>query len=273
MGGDSDAEKELLATTDVETDDSDWEYEEDKIVDNNNFSNFYNEEQSSDTNELGFDDDTMDCDYENNRCPVIDHSIPVGNPIPMMVVQESNDNVIDVSSIRSSPIRGQADVRVRGARVRCRVRGGGRPRGLRGSRPGPRVRGGTGRARLPTNDIQTKWKAQSEVPFDPDEEVPDPFPFHENVGIKRRMHENASKLNYFQLYLTDSIIDHIVTENNRFAEKFTQDNAGDADISYTGLWGPVIRNEMKQFIGLALWMGIIYKPSIPLYWSTDYLLL
>ena len=32
---------------------------------------------------------------------------------------------------------------------------------------------------------------------------------------------------------------------------------------------PVTLPEMKKFLGLVILMGIIYKPSIPLYWSTD----
>ena len=83
------------------------------------------------------------------------------------------------------------------------------------------------------------------------------------------MQENAAVLDYLQLYLTDNVFDHLVTETNRFAEQFMQDNLVDADNSYTGLWVPVTHNEMKKFIGLVLLMGIIYKPTVPLYWSTD----
>ena len=34
-------------------------------------------------------------------------------------------------------------------------------------------------------------------------------------------------------------------------------------------WVPTIPNEMKKFIGLLLIMGVVKKPEITLYWSTD----
>ena len=258
MGDNSDAERELLAATDVDTD-SEWEYEEEEITEDSNSCNFYNEEQSLENRS-----DAMDADVEDDDPPVIQHTTPMA-----MI-----ENVIDVSQFRSGPVSGQSGVRVHGGLV-CgsrvhgsRVCGGANARVIRGAR----VRGGRAAAlgvRIPHNNTQTKWKAQSEVPFDPDEDIPDPFPFHENVGLNRCMQENASVLDYLQLYLTDNVFDHLVTETNRFAEQFIQDNLVDADNSYTGLWVPVTRNEMKKFIGLVLLMGIIYKPTVPLYCSTD----
>ena len=122
--------------------------------------------------------------------------------------------------------------------------------------------------RLHPDNTQTQWKEIPEEPFRPDEEIPDPFPFRENVGLKHRMRDDATVLDYLQLYLADHICDHIVTETNRFAEHFFRDNA-DSENQYVGLWEPLTRNELKQFIGLSLLMGIVYKPIVSLYWSTD----
>ena len=47
-----------------------------------------------------------------------------------------------------------------------------------------------------------------------------------------------------------------------------QDNPQLEEDTYTGLWKDVTVIEMKKFIGMILLMGIIYKPSIPMYWST-----
>ena len=118
--------------------------------------------------------DAMDTDVEDDDPPVIQHTTPMA-----MI-----ENVIDVSQFRSGPVRGQSGVRVRGGLVRggrvrgSRVCGGANARVIRGAR----VRGGRAAAlgvRIPHNNTQTKCKAQSEVPF---EDIPDPFPFHENCG-------------------------------------------------------------------------------------------
>ena len=59
---------------------------------------------------------------------------------------------------------------------------------------------------------------------------------------------------------------YLVTETNRFAKQFL---AGAAEKtrtnSYVGKWVPVTLPEMKRFLGFVILMGIIYKPSIPLY--------
>ena len=62
----------------------------------------------------------------------------------------------------------------------------------------------------------------------------------------------------------------LVTETNSFAEQFLAAAAEKTRTnSYIGKWVPVTLPEMKKFLGLVILMGIIYKPSIPLYWSTD----
>ena len=54
-----------------------------------------------------------------------------------------------------------------------------------------------------------------------------------------------------------------VTSKYRVCE---QHNADSAENQYVGLWEPLTRNELKQFIGLSLLMGIVYKPTVSLYW-------
>ena len=252
MGNDSDAEKELLDATDVDTSDSEWEYEE-EIADSNS-CNFYNEEQSMEINEIC--SGAMDTDEEFYDCPVID------NPTPMMMIQ-------NVSQFRSDPVRGrQSGVRVcggqaRGGCIRVRVCGGVNARGIHGSR----VRGRRGAAlgvRMPQHNTQTRWKEHPKVLFDPDKEIPDPFPFNENVGLKCCMNENASVLDYLQLYLTDNIFDVVTVLLSSLCRTIQL-----MQITHIGLWVPVTHNEMKKFIGSVLLMGIIYKPTIPFYWSTD----
>ena len=62
----------------------------------------------------------------------------------------------------------------------------------------------------------------------------------------------------------------IVDETNRFAEQYLlEKSVTDPDNSYLGQWTPVTIPEMKKFIGTLLLMGIVYKPDLHMYWSTD----
>ena len=96
------------------------------------------------------------------------------------------------------------------------------------------------------------------------------FPFTETEGLQVRMNNEHSIIDFVKLYLTDEVFNILVTETNRFAEQFlaaaTENTRSN---SYVGKWVPVTIPEMEKFLGLVILMGIIYKPSTPLYWSTD----
>ena len=68
--------------------------------------------------------------------------------------------------------------------------------------------------------------------------------------------------------LSIRISNYFVTETNRFAEQFI---SGDdlSRRSRANSWHPTDPHEMKQFLGLLFLTGIIRKPAINLYWSTD----
>ena len=94
------------------------------------------------------------------------------------------------------------------------------------------------------------------------------FPFTETEDLKVRMN-NQSIIDFVKLYLTDEVFTILVTETNRFAEQFLAAAAEKTRTnSYVGKWVPVTLPETKKFLDLVILMGIIYKPSIPLYWST-----
>ena len=154
-------------------------------------------------------------------------------------------------------------------RGRARARGG-EGRGVRGR--GVRVRGGRGRAANPRGNGSDNWKwgkieevAQAD---DAIQEETEPL-FVENEGLRVRIKDNASVLDYLELYLTDDIVNHIVTETNRFANQFFESNQDKFEDSYSGKWSETNILEMKKFFGLLVLMGIIHKPNIPMYWSTD----
>ena len=76
-------------------------------------------------------------------------------------------------------------------------------------------------------------------------------------------------LDFVHLYLSEGIFSLMVAETNRFAQQFFANLGNEGTSNYSRKWEPVDINEMKRFIGVILLMGIIYKPTIPLYWVKD----
>ena len=99
------------------------------------------------------------------------------------------------------------------------------------------------------------------------------FKFAEEEGVAVRLEPGDKKdIDFFNLYFTDRIIEHLVVKTNRYVEQFidSQKNEdGSLDTSYLALWTPVDSVEMKKFLGLTFLMGIVKLPSVMLYWSRD----
>ena len=84
------------------------------------------------------------------------------------------------------------------------------------------------------------------------------------------MPQNPTPLDYFRLYFTDRVLDLIVTETNRYAEQYIQQE-GDNLRRYSIIhqWVPTHKDEICALLGLLALMGIVYKPRIAMYWSND----
>ena len=94
------------------------------------------------------------------------------------------------------------------------------------------------------------------------------FVFAETDGVNMQMGPNATCSDFFNPYFTKEFWELLVTETNRFAVQFFENH----DLtSYTSEWVPVAIDEMKVLIGLVMLMGIIHKPFINLYFTTDVL--
>lgn len=261
LGDDSDAEYDVGEGNDIASDESDWEYEDEPRLEGENnidpvvttgpdggvepIEHLPAADNRHDTDDLSdFSDDSINTNEENPVPPAV-------NPPP--------------------PKRG----RNRGG---VRVRGGhARPRGNRGVR----VRGG--RLRRPRNNVNNDdldninnnnrnqnevwtWNKIPEVENTEEETLPI---FAEREGLRVRINENANVLDYVELYLTENILTHIVNETNRYAKQYFDENPEQSENSYLSKWHDTDIIEMKKFFGLVILMGIVYKPSLPLYWSTD----
>ena len=70
----------------------------------------------------------------------------------------------------------------------------------------------------------------------------------------------------FQFFVTDNIVDLIVDETNCFATQVLQSQTV-TRCSTLKAWSPTNRDEMKRFLGMVIYMGVIQLPEISLYWS------
>lgn len=91
--------------------------------------------------------------------------------------------------------------------------------------------------------------------------APPRYPFIGATGCTFALAEQLDVLAYYQLFFDDSLINHIVTETNIFA----QQQPGSASRS----WSPVTAEELHVFFGMKILQGIVNKPEERMYWTTS----
>ena len=79
---------------------------------------------------------------------------------------------------------------------------------------------------------------------------------------------DSQPIEFLQLFVTDNVFDLFVDETNRYAMQYIN-KAIKKPRSRVNQWNATDAPEMKKFIGLLLAMGIVKKPNIEDYWSTD----
>ena len=86
--------------------------------------------------------------------------------------------------------------------------------------------------------------------------------FNENPGINVNTRDLKSCLDFFSLSFTPEVWQLLVSQTNLHAEQ----KRGPRESS---VWYPVTVDEMKAWLSLYLDMGLVTKPSISSYWSTE----
>ena len=81
--------------------------------------------------------------------------------------------------------------------------------------------------------------------------------------------EGFKPVDYFKLFMTDDLVNHLVVQTNLYAEQYIADHPNLPPHSNVREWHFTNPREMRQFIGLVLLMGIDKRPRIDLYWSKD----
>ena len=86
--------------------------------------------------------------------------------------------------------------------------------------------------------------------------------FSEEPGINISTRNLKSCLDYFELFFTQEVWQLLVSQTNLYAEQKRE--PAESSVLY-----PVTECEMKAWISLYLNMGLVTKPNLNSYWSTD----
>ena len=105
-------------------------------------------------------------------------------------------------------------------------------------------------------------------PVQPSYVVPDDITFTGQAEITAALLADAAPIDVYNALVTDDIVQLMVTETNRYAEQFLQAKHLKPK-SRMHRWHATDATEMKKFLGILYTMGIVKKPFIENYWSTD----
>ncbi|PIO63845.1 hypothetical protein TELCIR_14541, partial [Teladorsagia circumcincta] len=87
----------------------------------------------------------------------------------------------------------------------------------------------------------------------------DRFAFAEECGPHMDVEECEEPSDYFELFLNDELLDLIVLETNRYGRKEMQDKEKE--------WTDTTVEEIKKFLGICLYMGLVRLPKLRDYWD------
>ncbi|GFU90918.1 piggyBac transposable element-derived protein 4 [Trichonephila clavipes] len=96
--------------------------------------------------------------------------------------------------------------------------------------------------------------------------TPSPFSFTDDVGMKACVTNTSDPLEYFELFFTDEIVNHIVTETNVFATE-NLNKFKSKEHSRTHHWSEANVNELRVFFATLILQGIITKPTVRMFSS------
>ena len=104
--------------------------------------------------------------------------------------------------------------------------------------------------------------------------VPKNIPFTGNPGPSGAAAHLAddNPIKFFELFMNDEILEYLVEQTNLYAEQSIDSQTAKNEQlphSRSRAWKPVNISEMKKFLGLMFLTGIVRKPTLEDYWSTD----
>ena len=92
------------------------------------------------------------------------------------------------------------------------------------------------------------------------------FPFCGQKGVQRNVSRESSPMDIYQLLINDEVINHIVLETNRYANQ-TITSKPPTKNSRLYKWTDTNPEEVKKFLGLVQWMGLVRLGTLESYWA------
>ena len=115
-------------------------------------------------------------------------------------------------------------------------------------------------------------RQEQPVWFDPDKEPwePESFDFTALPGPRGRAadEELDTPADYLELFLTDELLQMIVDQTNLYADQYISANVTTPG-SRVKDWTALSVRELKAFLGLLFLTGIVSKPELAMFWSTN----
>ncbi|GFY32989.1 piggyBac transposable element-derived protein 4 [Trichonephila clavipes] len=114
-----------------------------------------------------------------------------------------------------------------------------------------------------TSDEENFSSVRQWCKIDSSSPAPSRFSFTGDVGMKACVTNISDPLEYFELFFTDEIVNHIVTETNIFAAE-NLNKFKSKEHSRTQHWSETNANELRVFFATLILQGIITKPTFGL---------
>ncbi|KAL4153253.1 hypothetical protein QTP88_001086 [Uroleucon formosanum] len=98
-------------------------------------------------------------------------------------------------------------------------------------------------------------------------------PLNLDVGINPDIIDcmkNCAPIDFYALFFDENVLDFLVSETNRYAHQIINSRRL-SKCSRLKKWTPIDRTEMRNFLGLIVWMGLVNMPNLRDYWRTDFL--
>jgi len=98
-------------------------------------------------------------------------------------------------------------------------------------------------------------------------------PLNLDVGINPDIidsMEDCAPIDFYTLFFDENVLDFLVSETNRYAHQIINSRTL-SKCSRLKKWTPIDRTEMRNFLGLIVWMGLVNMPSLKDYWRKDFL--
>ncbi|GFV98738.1 piggyBac transposable element-derived protein 4 [Trichonephila clavipes] len=117
-----------------------------------------------------------------------------------------------------------------------------------------------------TSDEENFSSVRQWCRIDSSSPAPSQFSFTDDVGMKACVTNISDPLEYFELFFTDEIVNHIVTETNIFAAE-NLNKFKSKEHSRAHHWSETNANELRVFFATLILQGIITKPTVRMFWS------